>query len=90
MTEAANHDPVEMIAVLARGMMAERRGRFLDAACGGDVVLRAEVEGRLGQESSRHDTAVVSPDETLDLAAEAQRGTCNSIDSIARGTFDCP
>ncbi len=90
MIEAANDDPVEMIAVLARGMMAERRGRFLDAACGGDVVLRAEVEGRLGQESSRHDTAAVSPDETLDLAAEAQRGLQFDRFHCTGGTFRCP
>ncbi len=48
MTDASSDDPIEMIATLARGMMAQRRGRFLDAACGGDVNLRAEVEARLG------------------------------------------
>ncbi len=47
MTDAASDDPIEMIATLARDMTAERRGRFLDVACGGDVNLRAEVEARL-------------------------------------------
>ncbi len=42
--DAAKHDPVAMIAELARAMKPERRGRFLDAACGGDARLRAEVE----------------------------------------------
>jgi len=48
MMDAASDDPIEMITTLARGVMAERRGRFLDAACGGDANLRAEVEARLG------------------------------------------
>ena len=42
--DAAKHEPVAMIAELARAMNPERRGRFLDAACGGDAKLRAEVE----------------------------------------------
>ena len=54
MMDAASDDPIEMIATLARGMMAERRGRFLDAACGGDANLRAEVEARLG-DVPKHD-----------------------------------
>jgi non-specific serine/threonine protein kinase/serine/threonine-protein kinase len=45
--ESEDHDPVEMIVKLAGGMTPERRGRFLEAACGGDAGLRAEVETRL-------------------------------------------
>src|SRR5689334_4840533 len=45
--DAAKHDPGAMIAELARAMKPERRGRFLDAACGGDARLRAEVEAQL-------------------------------------------
>jgi len=39
MTDASTNDPIEMIATLARGMIAERRGRFLNGACGGDPNL---------------------------------------------------
>ena len=60
MMDAASDDPIEMIATLARGMMAERRRRFLDAACGGDANLRAEVEARLG-DASQNDGTVEQP-----------------------------
>ena len=47
--DEVSHDPGAMIAELARAMMPERRGRFLDAACGGDAKLRADVETQLAQ-----------------------------------------
>jgi non-specific serine/threonine protein kinase/serine/threonine-protein kinase len=45
--DSEDHDPVEMMVKLAGGMTPDRRGRFLEAACGGDAGLRAEVEARL-------------------------------------------
>ncbi|MFO0890896.1 MAG: hypothetical protein U0790_17355 [Isosphaeraceae bacterium] len=48
MDEASEH-PGAAIADLARKMTAERRARFLDAACGDDPGLRADVEARLSE-----------------------------------------
>ena len=45
--DAGDQDPIEMIVKLARGMMPDRRSRFLDAACGDRLEVRAEVEARL-------------------------------------------
>ncbi|QEH35258.1 Serine/threonine-protein kinase PknB [Aquisphaera giovannonii] len=45
--DGAEHDPVAMMAELARSMKPERRARFLDAACGGNPAMRAAVEARL-------------------------------------------
>ena len=45
--DAAEQDPIESIVKLARGMMPDRRSRFLDAACGGQPHVRAEVEASL-------------------------------------------
>ncbi len=45
--DAGDQDPIEMIVNLARGMMPERRSRFLDSACGDRLEVRAEVEARL-------------------------------------------
>ena len=80
MMDAASDDPIEMIATLARGMMAERRGRFLDAACGGDANLRAEVEARLG-DASKNDGTVEQPSGAL--ADQVANPELDSIESIA-------
>ena len=78
--DAASDDQVEMIATLARGIMAERRGRFLDAACGGDANLRAEVEARLG-DASKNDGTVEQPSGAL--ADQVANPELDSIESIA-------
>ena len=78
--DAMSNDPIEMIARLARSMMAERRGRFLDAACGGDAKLRAEVEARLG-ESPKQDGNVEEPPGTL--TDQALNPEPESIETIA-------
>ena len=80
MMDAASDDPIEMIATLARGMMAERRGRFLDAACGGDANLRAEVEARLG-DVPKNDGADEQPSGAL--ADQVVNPELDSIESIA-------
>jgi len=80
MLDAASDDPIEIIAVLARGMMPERRGRFLDAACGGDVYLRAEVEARLG-DVPKKDGIVERPSGAL--ADQVVNPELDSIESIA-------
>src|SRR5271157_6072341 len=80
MTDAASDAPIEMIATLARGMMAERRGRFLDAACGGDANLRAEVEAQLG-DPSRNDGTVDQPSGAL--ADQVVNPELDSLESIA-------
>ena len=80
MMDAASDDPIEMIATLARGMMAERRRRFLDAACGGDANLRAEVEARLG-DVPKHDGTDEQPSGAL--ADQVANPELDSIESIA-------
>ena len=82
MMDAASDDPVEMIATLARAMMAERRGRFLDAACGGDANLRAEVEARLSHvPKQENDTTVEQP--SAASADQVVNPEPDSIESIA-------
>jgi len=79
MVDATSDDPIEMIATLARGMMAERRGRFLDAACGDDANLRAKVEARLGA-VTRNNSAVEQPEEELVARfADSERDFIESI-----------
>jgi len=78
--DASSDDPIEMIATLARGMMAGRRGRFLDAACGGDVTLRAEVEARLG-DVPKNDGTDEQPSGAL--ADQVANPELDSIESIA-------
>ena len=77
MMDAASDDPVEMIAKLASGMMAERRGRFLDAACGGDANLRAEIEARLiaspKQDGSTEQPSGASTDQVAESGARLDR-----------------
>src|SRR5271166_4068063 len=80
MLDAASDDPIEMIATLARGIMAERRRRFLDAACGGDTNLRAEVEARLG-DVPKNDGADEQPAGAL--ADQVANPELDSIESIA-------
>src|SRR5271157_4817072 len=80
MMDALSDDLIEMIATLARGMMAERRGRFLDAACGGDVNLRAEVEARLGDVPKNDGTNEQPSGALADQVANPQ---LDSIESIA-------
>ncbi len=80
MTDAASDDPIQMIATLARAMMAERRGRFLDAACGGDANLRAEVEARLG-DVPKNDGIDEQPAEAL--ADRVANSELDPIESIA-------
>ncbi len=80
MMDAASDDPIEMIATLARGMIAERRERFLDAACGGDANLRAEVEVRLGA-VSRNNGSDKQPGEAL--ADRITNPQLDPIESIA-------
>ena len=80
MTDAASDDPIAMIATLARGMIAERRGRFLDAACGGDANLRAEVEAWLGDASQNNGT-VEQP--SAALADQVVNPKLDSVESIA-------
>ena len=79
MMDATGDDPVEMIAKLARGITAERRGRFLDAACAGDASLRAEIEARLG-ESPKPGKGEQPPDMATDQAVNPEPA---SIDSVA-------
>ncbi len=76
MLDAASDDPIEMIATLAGSMMAERRGRFLDAACGGDANLRAEVEARL-RAVSKNDSSNEQP-----AGALPDRATNSQVDPI--------
>jgi tetratricopeptide (TPR) repeat protein len=68
-----NLDSVEMIAELARGMMPERRTRFLDAACGDDTGLRTSVEAQLGRPYRGHD-----PSELTSEVAEEGRSKLES------------
>ena len=80
MMDASSDDLIEMIATLARGMMAERRGRFFDAACGGDVNLRAEVEARLGDVPKNDGTGEQPSGALADQIANPE---LDSIESIA-------
>jgi eukaryotic-like serine/threonine-protein kinase len=80
MMDAASNDPVEMIVKLAGGMMAGRRGRFLDAACGGDEELRAEVEARMGVSPKKNST-VEQPSGVL--TDQVLNPESDSIESIA-------
>jgi len=80
MMDAASDNPIEMIATLARGMMAERRRRFLDAACGDNAKLRAEVEGRLG-DTSENDCTIEQP--AVALAHQVVKPEVDSIESMA-------
>ena len=78
--DTVKDDPGAMIAELARAMMPERRGRFLDAACGGDARLRADVEGRLAHTGGGNggEPAVASPAREPD-----QDVVPGSVESIA-------
>src|SRR5271157_5522880 len=80
MMDASSDNPIETIATLARGMMAERRGRFLDAACGRDVNLRAEVEARLGDVAKNDGTDEQPLGALADQVANPEP---DSIESIA-------
>ncbi len=77
MSDAAKDDSIEMIAALARTMMNERRGRFLDASCGTDAELRARVEARLST-VPECDTSMGQP-----LAANA-----NEPPDLERGSIE--
>ncbi len=83
MVDDANDDPVDMIATLAKSMMAERRGRFLDAACGGDPELRAEVEALLAKVPSNDNSIEPQSGELPDQTPDLERDCFNSIESIA-------
>ncbi len=80
MNDASSDDPVEMIAKLAGGITAERRGRFLDAACGGDATLRAAIEARLIATSSQDGGTEQPPNAPTDQVLEPK---LDSIESIA-------
>jgi len=80
MMDASSDDPIKMIAMPVKGMMADRRGRFLNAACGGDVNLRAEVEARLG-DVSKNDGTDEQPSGAL--ADQVANPELDSIESIA-------
>ena len=83
MMDAENDDPIEMIATLARSMMAERRGRFLDAACGGDPKLCAEVEAKLGTITQHNDTTEPESKALPDQIPNQESDPFNLIESIA-------
>ena len=87
MMDAMSDDPIEMIARLARSMMAERRGRFLDAACGGDAKLRAEVEARLGH--PKQDGTVEEPPGSAHRSAPESRARIDRIHRFG-GTLGVP
>jgi len=70
--DAAKHDPGAMIVELAMAMMPERRERFLDAACGGDVKLRVEVEAQLARSEGANESEPAAK-------SGAQERTQNSI-----------
>src|SRR5271157_3350827 len=94
--DAANCQPLEMIAELARGMMPERRGRFLDAACGNDAELRAGVEARLGDagrgtgddpeptSAANKEPGVLGPVSLESIALEALSAAQDSTESKLR------
>src|SRR5271157_4457890 len=80
MMDASSDNPIETIATLVRGMTAERRRRFLDAACGRDVNLRTEVEARLGDVPKNDGT----DEQPLGaLADQVANPELDSIESIA-------
>ena len=49
--DTMNHDQVRMIIELARMMQPDRRGRFLDVACGDNAELYAKVNAQLNAPS---------------------------------------
>jgi tetratricopeptide (TPR) repeat protein len=51
--EPSANDEIEALVEVARAMVPERRRRFLQAACGTDAELRAEVESRLRDNRDR-------------------------------------
>ena len=70
----------ETIAELARKMTAERRGRFLDAACGGDPQLRADVEARL--QAGVAEVPPTAGDEAAADQAEPQGSSPDPFDAM--------
>jgi non-specific serine/threonine protein kinase/serine/threonine-protein kinase len=86
--DAADQDPIEMMVELARGMMPERRGRFLDAACGDDPGLRAEVEARLGAGNRQSD--VEEPAISTNEVIGDSRPESASVESIALDALSSP
>jgi tetratricopeptide (TPR) repeat protein len=80
--DSEDHDPVEMIVKLAGGMTPERRGRFIESACGGDAELRAAVEARLtaaaGSASTEQAATTTEP-----TVAETGDSTPELVESIA-------
>ena len=79
--DEVSHDPGAMIAELARAMMPERRGRFLDAACGGDAKLRAEVEARLAYTVGGNESEPAA--ESVAHEEKIQDAVPGSLESIA-------
>jgi|GEM_PF-2252111 len=79
--DAPMPDPGAMIAELARAMMPERRGRFLDAACGSDAKLRTEVEARLARTASGNGSEPAA--ESITLEEKTQNSVPGSLESIA-------
>ena len=77
--DVADQDPIESIIKLARGMMPDRRSRFLDAACGDQPGVRAEVEARLNA-GGRPEVAEGSRNSTPD---EMCASPSSSIESVA-------
>ncbi|MGC8641940.1 MAG: protein kinase domain-containing protein [Isosphaeraceae bacterium] len=75
-----NHNPVPMIAELARAMAIERRERFLDAACGADVNLQKQVENLLENSSFQPSSA---PAPLSPANEQATNSEASSIESIA-------
>jgi len=90
MMDASSANPIETIATLARGMMAERRGRFLDAACGGDVNLRAEVEAQLGDVPKNDGTDEQPSGALADQVANPELDSIKSIALEARSEVPGP
>jgi tetratricopeptide (TPR) repeat protein len=88
--EAANDDPTQMLVELAGKMTPERRGRFLDAACGDDATLRAEVETRLSRrpeppkpEESAATETEADPFESMAMEALSAPDTPYELDAEA-------
>ncbi len=86
--DEVSHDPGAMVAELARAMMPERRGRFLDAACGGDAKLRAEVEGRLAHTAGGNESEPAA--ESVAHEEKIQDPVPGSLESIALNALNSP
>src|SRR5262245_11027280 len=85
--EPAEHDPVELITKLARVMVLERRGRFLDAACGNDPDLRNQVEARLRDAGERkHDNEQA----TVATTEEHAEPESSPVEAIAQEVLSTP